>query len=81
MTLRGLAKGKTIELTEALPYPYGQWVNVSIEPTSGQRGSPACVLEMMRAATTVTSDDVQALEATIKAGELPVQDKDPFGAE
>jgi len=80
MTRKGLAKGKTIELTEALPYPYGQWVNVSVEPTSGQRGSPACVLEALKESPHVTPDDVQELERIIREGELPVRDQDLFGA-
>lgn len=35
MNYKGIAKGKTIELEEPLPYPQGQPVSVSVEPLRG----------------------------------------------
>lgn len=36
MNCKGIAKGKTIELEEVLPYPEGQLVSVSVEPLEAQ---------------------------------------------
>jgi hypothetical protein len=36
MNCKGIAKGKTIELEEVLPYPEGQPVSVSVEPLEAQ---------------------------------------------
>ena len=42
MNYKGIAKGKTIELAELLPYPDGQPVSVEVEPLAEQpqAGSP-----------------------------------------
>jgi len=47
---KGLARGKTIDLEEPLPYPEGQWLSVSVEPLEEQlpSGSPALILWVMQ---------------------------------
>jgi hypothetical protein len=50
MTYKGVAKGKIIELEEALPYSDGQAVSVSVEALHPelQPGSGAAILKVMR---------------------------------
>jgi len=49
MIYKGVAKGKTIELEERLPYPEGQPVSISVEPFTEQLhpGCPAAVQQVM----------------------------------
>ena len=81
MTYKGIAKGKTIELEEALPYPDGQPVNVSIEPLRRdlQPGSPQAILKVMRDLPCLGPGDVDELERAIEQGRLPVRVQGEFG--
>jgi hypothetical protein len=75
MTYRGVARGKTIELEEPLPYPEGQSVTVSVEPRVSKHPpeSPAAILEAMHDLPHLSAEDVSALEQAIEAGKLPVR--------
>ncbi len=74
MTYRGIAKGRTIELDEQLPFPDGQPLSVSVE-ASVQRvnGSAANILKALRSPPHLDPSDVDELEQAIHAGRLPVK--------
>ena len=80
MTYKGVAKGKTIELDEPLPYPEGQPVRVAVEPliTPLDAGSPAAILKAMYDAPHLTEEDVAQLERAIEEGKLPVSQEGVF---
>jgi hypothetical protein len=71
MTYRGIAKGKTIELNESLPYRNGQEVAVSVEAVTG--GSPAAVLKATDAPPHLSSEVVDQMLRAIEEGKLPVR--------
>ena len=75
MTYKGVARGRTIELEESLPYPEGQPVNVSVEPTRERlsAGSPTAVRRAMHQAPHLDSTDVDHLERAIAEGEIPLR--------
>ena len=68
MTHKGIAKGKTIELEEPLPYSDGQPVSVSVEPWCPelQPGSPVAILKVLRDLPTLDPKDVDALEQGVE---------------
>jgi hypothetical protein len=74
MTYKGVAKGKIIELEEALPYSDGQAVSVSVEALHPdlQPGSAAAILKVMRSLPDLNPDDIDELERLIRQGRLPV---------
>ena len=76
MSYNGWAKGRTIELAEPLPFPEGQALRVSVEPVSPtpRRSSPLAILEAMRGSPRLQGGDVDALEAAIQHGKLPMQE-------
>jgi hypothetical protein len=80
MIYKGIAKGKTIELEERLPYPEGQPVSISVEPFIEQLrpGSPAAVQQVMHEPPHVMWEDVDELERAIEAGKLPVHQEGVF---
>ena len=80
MIYRGIAKGRTIELEEPLPYPEGQPVSVSVEPltTPPHLGSPAAIRQAMREPPHLSGDDVDELERAIEEGKLPVRQESVF---
>lgn len=80
MTYRGIAKGKTIELNESLPYRNGQEVAVSVEPVAEQppRGSPTAVREAMHKPPHLLPEDVEELEKAIERGKLAVRSEGVF---
>jgi hypothetical protein len=80
MIYKGVAKGKTIELEERLPYPEGQPVSISVEPFTEQLhpGSPAAVQQVMNEPPHVMWEDVDELERAIEAGKLPVHQEGVF---
>lgn len=82
MTYRGLVRGNMIELEEALPYPDGQPINISIEPLAQDAplGSPQLVLGAVRSAPHLTSEDMDELERAIDEGRLAVRDDNLFDA-
>jgi hypothetical protein len=83
MVYRGIARGKTIELEEFLPYAEGQPLRVSVEPFADQLqpGSPAAIQQAMHAPPHLTWEDVSALEQAIADARLPVQDSGVFEEE
>lgn len=83
MTYKGIAKGKTIELEEPLPYSEGQPVSVSIEPLHPevQPGSAVAILKVMRDLPQLNPEDVDELEQAIEQGKLPVRIQGLFGGE
>jgi hypothetical protein len=80
MTYKGVAKGKIIELEEALPYSDGQAVSVSVEALHPelQPGSGAAILKVMRSLPDLNPDDVDELEQLIRQGRLPVRIQGEF---
>ena len=83
MTYKGVAKGKTNELEEALPYCVEQLVSVLVEPlrTDLQPGSPVSVLRVMRELPQLSPEDVDELEQAIERGKLPVRTRGAFSRE
>jgi hypothetical protein len=80
MYARGTAKGKIIELDEALPYVDGCPVRVTVEPeeVALTRGSPGAILQAMHEAPHLAAADLEALDQAIEAGRLPVQERTVF---
>ncbi|MEX0802892.1 MAG: hypothetical protein WD688_06195 [Candidatus Binatia bacterium] len=83
MTYKGTARGKIIELEEALPYSEGQPVSVAVEPLRPevQPGSPVAILKIVRNLPDLNPGDVDELEQAIKRGRLPVHSQGVFGGE
>ena len=83
MTYKGVAKGKIIELEEALPYSDGQAVSVSVEALHPdlQPGSAAAILKVMRSLPDLNPDDIDELERLIRQGRLPVRMQGEFEKE
>ena len=83
MTYKGVAKGRIIELEEALPYFDGQAVSVSVEALHPdlQPGSVAAMLKVMRSLPDLNPDDVDELERLIRQGRLPVRMRGEFEKE
>lgn len=52
MTVKGVVSGKSIELSETLPFPDGQQVMVTVEATGpaddDRPGSPQTILKILR---------------------------------
>ena len=80
MTYKGVAKGKIIELEEALPYSDGQAVSVSVEALHPdlQPGSAAVILKVMRSLPDLDPHDGDELEQLIEHGKLPVRMQGEF---
>jgi hypothetical protein len=80
MTHKGVAKGKIIELEEALPYSHGQAVSVSVESLHPdlEPGPPAAILKVMGSLPDLNPNDVDELERLIRQGRLPVRMKGEF---
>jgi hypothetical protein len=80
MTYKGVAKGKIIELEEALPYSDGQAVSVSVEALHPdlQPGSAPVILKVMRSLPDLNPDDVDELEQLIRQGRLPMRMQGEF---
>jgi lipoate synthase len=80
MTYKGVAKGKIIELEEALPYSDGQAVSVSVEALRPdlQPGSAPAILKVMRGLPDLNPHDVEELERLIREGRLPVRMQGEF---
>lgn len=80
MIYKGIAKGKTIELEDRLPYPEGQPVSISVEPFTKQvhPGSPAAIRQVMHEPPHLMWEDVDELERAIEKGKLPVHQDGVF---
>ncbi len=72
-----------IELDEALPYPEGQPLSVSVAPAQTEAAAengPALVRRAMHEPPMLLSDDVDELERAIQAGRLGVRAAGVFDA-
>jgi len=80
MSYKGIARGRTIELEEPLPYPDGQPVSVFVEPLGGPfpAGSPAAIRHVMHEPPHLTGEEVDALERAIAEARLPMQQRSVF---
>lgn len=80
MSYKGIARGKTIELEESLPYPEGQPVSVVVEPLAeqSQAGSPAAIRQAMHEPPHLNWEDVDELERAIAEAKLPVRQAGVF---
>ena len=80
MTVRGTARGRTIELEEALPFPSGQQLNIHVQPLENgvALGSPVRLLEAVRRPPHVTPGEAAELENAIRDGKLPTSDRGVF---
>jgi hypothetical protein len=83
MHYKGIARGKIIELEEALPYAEGRLVDVIVEPEalSFRAGSPAAIRQAMHESPRLTREGVDELEQAIASGQLPVRDDAVFDDE
>ena len=83
MIYKGIAKGKTIELEEPLPYAEGQPVSVLVEPLADQpqTGSAVVLRQVMHEPPHLQWEDVDDLERGIEEAKLPVHQGSVFGAE
>ena len=83
MSYKGIAKGKTIELEESLPYAEGQPVSVVVTPLAAQlqAGSPAAIRQVMHEPPHLVWEDVDELERAIEEARLPVRQAGAFDDE
>ena len=83
MTYKGIAKGKTIELEQPLPYKEGQPVTVSIEAVADEPalGSPEAIRKAMHRPPHLDPEWVDLMEQAIKQGQLPVAREGVFDDE
>jgi len=74
MNYKGIARGKTIELEEQLPYPEGQPLNVSVEPIEAkpQVDLPTIIRKIIHEPPHLSWNDVDELERAIEEGKLQV---------
>lgn len=80
MTYTGVARGKTIELDERVPYPEGQLVKISIEPirSRARKGSPQEILAIVKSLPEIDLEYVAELERGIACGQMPVRSRSIF---
>jgi hypothetical protein len=74
VTYRGTVKGKTIELSEALPYPEGQCVDVSVVPHQAdlRRGSSAALLKLMDELGPADPETMDQFDGILTESRLPM---------
>jgi hypothetical protein len=82
MTYKGIARGRMIELTERLPFPEGQVIEVSInaEPAKPVGGLAGVVRRAMHAPPVLDNDLVDEFERVIREGRLDVRERGVFDA-
>ena len=75
MTYTGVARGRTIELDEGVPYSDGQSVKIAIEPIPAtvKNSTPHEVLAAVRSLPDIDLEDIAELERTIAFGMMPVE--------
>jgi hypothetical protein len=83
MSYKGIARGKTIELEDELPYPDGQPVSVSVAPFTAplQPGLPAVVRQAMHDLPHLQWEEVDELERALTEAQLPMQYQGVFDEE
>ena len=83
MTVKGVIKGRTIELMEDIPIQDGATVDVSIGIPNGRPplGSAARILQTLKDAPQVDRDAVDELERLIRDSKRPVSAKGVFDDE
>lgn len=82
MTIKGIIRGKTIELEESLPFLEGQAVRVSVEPAQDESppGVASSILQAMRAPPHLNVGDIDVFERALAEGRLPVRQTGIFDA-
>jgi hypothetical protein len=80
ITYRGIARGKTIELQEPLPFDNGQPLQVSVKPSVARasRGAPGAVRAAMHKPPHVPADAVAELLRAIARARLRVRPQGVF---
>lgn len=80
MIYKGIAKGKTIELEDPLPYPKGHPIHVSVEPLMGQPqpGSSVAIRKAMHEPPHLREEEVDELDLAIGEGKLNVYHENIF---
>jgi hypothetical protein len=79
MTFTGVVRGKSIEISEALPFDEGEAVDVVIEPAQQpRRGSPAAILAALASAPHVSDETVDEFERLIEEGKRPPIERGVF---
>jgi hypothetical protein len=80
MTYKGVAKGRLIELEEALPYTEGQPVNVTITPIDQhpQARLAIAIQNVMHEPPHLQWTVVDEMEQAIAQGRLPVRHESVF---
>lgn len=70
MTYTGIARGKTIELEEQVPFPDGQLLKIAIDPIFARTtpSSPSDILTIVRSLPDIDLEDVAELERVIACG-------------
>ena len=83
MIYKGVAKGKTIELEESLPFPEGQLISIHVKPLTKplQPGSPEAIRQVMHEPPHLKREDVDELERVIEEGKLSVVQEGLFDGE
>lgn len=83
MTVRGVKKGRTIELLEDIPIEDGSTVDVSIGVSDGRppKGSPARIMNTLKSAAPVDREIVDELERIILESKRPVPHRGVFDEE
>ena len=80
MTYKGIARGRMIELTERLPFPEGQVIEVSVnaEPSKPAGALAVLIRRAMHAPPILDSDAVDEFERVIREGRLDVRERGVF---
>jgi hypothetical protein len=81
VTIKGIIKGKTIELEESLPYSDGQSVNVMVDIYAEQAGLADTLRKVMHESPHLQWVDVDTLEREIEKAKLPINLKGSFDEE
>jgi len=81
MTIKGIVRGKTIKLEEALPYPDGQSVMIDIYTEQALSGSPNMLRKAMHEPPHLLWTDVDSLEREIEDAKLSVIQNGVFDEE
>ncbi len=78
MVYKGVARGKTIELEQRLPYPEWQALSVSVEPAHEHAilGSPDLIRRTIHQPPHLEPRDLAELEDAIENGRLPVRQEE-----
>lgn len=79
MIVRGIARGRMIELDSELPLPNGQPVRVQVDATTNGAWSVEQLIRAVQGPPHVTDEDVDELERSIEEAKISVKSGDLFG--